>query len=299
MSRAWFTIAIGCMLAGLVPAGGCARVNRPEVASLLASPLSSRNIGLEIYSIRVPLGDDEVNGPLWDEVDEQQLPMATRRRLAANGFRVGLIGARMPEKLDHVLKLDNPTPGETAAKAETSPTDGVDLENEAIVRRRLMQVRGGRKAQMICTGENVRHPLLSVLVRGDDGEVRGRTYQKVMGVLATKAFPEGDGRVRLELVPEIEHGDPQRRFDPSEGMLRMEVGPPIERFDLLRMEATLSPGQVLAFTCLPDRPGSLGYQYFTETTPERVVQKLLLVRLAPTQYDDLFNSDAPVMDREP
>lgn len=295
MRRAWPTLAISCALA---LGGGCAKLSRSGQAALLASPLSSRNVGLEIYSVRVPLGEEEVNGPLWDEVDEQQLPLATRRRLAANGFRVGVIGARMPEKLARILKLEVP-PEPSGTQPEQAASESVDLEKEPLVRRRVMQVRGGRKAQLICTGETVRHASLPVLVRGDDGEVRGRTYQRVMGLLATKAFPEGDGRVRLELVPEIEHGEPQRRFDPGEGMLRMEFGPPIERFDPLRLEAVLAPGQVLALTCLPERAGSLGYQFFTETTPDRVVQKLLLVRLAQTQYDDLFDPDAPPIETEP
>ena len=55
----------------------------------------------------------------------------------------------------------------------------------------------------------------------------------------------------------------------------------------------LSPGQILVITCLPERPGSLGYQYFTEQMPDNVVQKLLLIRLAQTRYDDLFVTEAP------
>jgi hypothetical protein len=114
-----------------------------------------------------------------------------------------------------------------------------------------------------------------------------------MGLLLARAFPEGDGRVRLEVLPEIEHGDPQRRFEPGDGMMRVEFGPARERFDTLRLEAVLSPGQTLLLTCVADRPGTLGHHFFTENASDRVVQKLVLVRLAAANYDDLFSPDTP------
>jgi hypothetical protein len=151
----------------------------------------------------------------------------------------------------------------------------------------------GRPAKIICTGEHARHAELSVLIRGADGQVNGRTYRKVMGLLGIKAFPQGDSRVRLEVVPELEHGDSARRFEPSDGAMRVEFSPPHEKFELMRMESMLSPGQLLLITCRPERPGSLGYQFFTDAKGAKAEQKLLLVRLLLARYDNLFDTGVP------
>jgi hypothetical protein len=272
---------------------GCAPLERSGHSRLQPLRMATENVGLEIYFVRAPLGDPDINGPLWSDIDEQQVPLELRRRLAANGFRVGLVGNRLPPKLEQLLKVAETTP---VAEGEEAPP--MDLESEPIVRQRILQVRGGKRTHVICTGERTRHPELSVLIRGDDGTVNGRTYRKVMGIFAAKATPQGDGRVKLDLVPELEHGDPQRRFEPADGMLKMEFSAPREKFDSLRTEATLMPGQILVLSCLADRPGSLGYHYFTEQTSERVVQKLLLIRLTGTQYDNLFSAGPPPIESE-
>jgi hypothetical protein len=266
---------------------GCARLDKSAGSPLTPLRAATETVGLEIFVVRIPQDSPDLNDAFWNEIDEQQFPAELRRKLAANGFRAGVVGNRLPLKLEQLLKLS-----EEPAKAELEPNRVVDFENEPPIRRRLLQILSGRRANIICLGEHVREPELVVLMREADGQLAGRTYHKVMGLLAAKAIPQGDGRVQIELVPELEHGEPQRRFEPGDGMLRVEFGPPHERFEMLRLAATLSPGQMLLVTGLSERTGSLGYQFFIERNAKRSQQKLLLVRLAQTQYDDLF-TDVP------
>jgi hypothetical protein len=114
-----------------------------------------------------------------------------------------------------------------------------------------------------------------------------------MGLFTAKAFPKGDGGVSLEMTPELEHGDAQKRFTPGEGMFKVEFGPPHEVLDQLRWATDLTPGQMLVVSTFPNRPGSLGYQFFTEHDDTAQMQKLLLVRLVQCEFDDRF-SDGPV-----
>ncbi|HEX3658494.1 MAG TPA: hypothetical protein VHV55_22070 [Pirellulales bacterium] len=283
----WHTLR-GVVLGLLVSlsASGCAVWEHPPPGRQNAARPAIETVALDVVVARVPLGDTVVNGELWNEVDEQPLPTELRRLLAANGLRAGVIGTRLPVALERLLKMSDQPPDESQVKQV------VDFENEPIVRHRMVRIVSGRRTNIICTGENSRHAELPVLVREADGGLRGRTYRQVMGLLAAHALLEGDGRVRLELVPEIEHGDAQRRFEPGEGMMKIEFGPPHEKYDFLRMPLVLSPGQMLIVTGLPDRPGSLGYQFFMEPGAQKPQQKLLLIRLAQTQYDDLFTSDA-------
>lgn len=277
-------VALALAIAGVT---GCTSVAPSGNLPLAATTVDAESVGLEIFFVRVPLGDPLAGPDLWSEIDEQQFPVEMRRRLSANGFRVGVVGTTPPAALQSLLKLEEKpaatTPGMTV----------VDLENEPTVRQRLLRIRGGRRTNIVCTGEQTQHAELCVLLRGDDGQVHGRTYKKAKGMFAARAFPQGDGRVKLDLLPELEHGDPARRYDPGEGMLRLEFGPPHEKFESLRIETCLAPGQILVLSCLPERPGSLGYHYFTDKASERLEQKLLLVRVAQAQFDDLFNADEP------
>ena len=79
-----------------------------------------------------------------------------------------------------------------------------------------------------------------------------------------KSFPQPDGRVRLELVPELHHGQPRQRWIGEQGVLRLDASRPKRTFDDLALSAELAPGAMLVLSSLPNRPGSLGHHFFTE-----------------------------------
>lgn len=264
---------------------GCAQFPEAHKAFLAQPSMSARSVALEIFTARYPMADEELNGPLWTEVDEQQIPIELRRRLQGNGLRIGLIGARLPPALEHLLNLP-----------ETQPTGDqqamvVDPLKQPSFQRRIQQIRAGQPTRLIATGEQTRHAQLAVLIKADDGQVGGRSYPQALGQITVRSFPEGDGRVKLELTPELEFGESQRHFIPQNGVISTEFGPDREVFDELRTELMLSPGQMIIVSCLPDRVGSLGYHYFTDDTSGTLRQKLLLIRLAQTPVEDLFSND--------
>ena len=282
--RCWLICATA---ASIVVCAGCTRWLDTKTGNSPLAPLVSApdSVHLEIVFVRYLAGDATLDTDLWARVDEQQLPYETRLRLNENGFRVGVIDSQLPPEVEKRLRLtDRPQETETRLKAD-------DLENESPVKQRSLQVRAGRPTKIICTGEQQKHAEMSVLIRGANNEVTGKTYRKAAGLFAARAWPEGDGRVRLELVPELEHGEPQRRYDPSDGMLRVDFGPPKEKYELLTIDAKLAPGQMILVAAIPGKVGSLGYQYFTEPDNDRKQQKLLLVRVAGTSHDDSFTSE--------
>lgn len=288
----WHAQRTTLLISLAVWAAGCTKLDVQKKTGLNWPQASSDSVTLEIFFVRFPLGDAEMNGPLWTTIDEQHLPSEVRRKLATNGFRVGVLGNSLPPSLEKLMNV----PAETPLK----PGDEnlVNLENDSRVRRRMLQVRGGRRSNIIATGEREPHAEMHVLVRGDDDRLSGHTYKQVKGQFAMKAFPQGDGRVRLELIPEIEHGDPQRRFIPGDGMLKVEFGPAREVLDNLRIEATLTPGQMLVLGSLPDRPGSVAHQFFTEQASGPAEQKFVIVRLTQSKHDDLFSTETPVVENE-
>jgi hypothetical protein len=126
-----------------------------------------------------------------------------------------------------------------------------------------------------------------VLLRRSD-QLSGETYELAQGVFTAKAFPQPDGRTRLRLVPELQHGQPKQRWDlDSQGVMRFESSKPKEVYDDMAIAADLRCGAMLIVSSLPNRPGSLGH-YFLTTNDGQLEQRLLIVRLSQTQHDGLF-----------
>lgn len=271
MRRTWLLLAITALVVGCKPFTPAAQ------SPLRPAALSPQSMVLEILFARFPLGDVRANTTLWGDVDEQRLPTDLRLRLQRNGFRVGTIGGHLPAALAQLLELkDGPAP--TFDELNTKP---VELESDAKVLRRHLQVRPGQRSEVIASEV---HPELAVLL-ADGEQIGGQTYQQAQAMLAIKAFPEPDGRVRLDVVPEMHYGQMRQRWIGQQGMLRLEAGRERRAYDTLSVSTTLAPGHMLVMSSLPNRTGSLGHHFFSENKTGHPEQKLLVVRLVQTQHD--------------
>ncbi len=279
---AWLLLA-GCTL--------LQRRDETEPSSLPPIPNVSDAVGLEIAFLNLPANADERLAPMWTEIDETHLPTDVRRRLAANGIRCGLFGSRMPEPLKQLV--DELT--EPAAAAAAAEEPGVRIGARPVHTCRQLQSRTGQRSELLAT--DVR-PQMAVLIRDRD-EVVGKTYRDAQGKWALKTFPRGDGRVQVQLTPEVHYGEHHNRWvGQSSGIFRQVAGRQREVFESLRIETLLSPGQTLVLCGTEPRVG-LGRHFFTSgDDDDSAGTRLLLIRLASTQYDDLFSAErvvAPTM----
>ena len=248
---------------------------------LVPAQMSPDSCVLEIFFVRFPFDDPEVNSALWEEMDEQHLPAELRQRLLRNGFRAGLVDGQIPVTLSRLLELtDKPPP-----TGNSQTADAAELEDQPRILRRRLHLRAGRRSEIVASGIRERLP---VLIR-QAGQLTGETYRRAEARLAAKAFPEGDGRVRLELTPEVHHDTARKQWVASQGRMRLETSRPRRVFAEMGITATLSPGSMLVLGSLPNRPGSLGHHFFTEDQGQ-LEQKLLVIRLAQTQHDELFSA---------
>jgi hypothetical protein len=269
----------------LLAIAGCVTPLSKGKSPLVPAQMSADSVVLEMFFVRVPFGDPKVNEKLWEQVDEQQFSPDLRERLARNGFRVGLISGQMPSELSKLMELsDKPVP--------TGQVDGAkvdSLETEPRVVRRHLQLRAGQRSEIIASSV---YPQLPVLVC-ESGQLSGQTYDQAQGIFAVKSLPQPDGRVRLELVPELHHDQPRQHWEANQGVLRLETSRPKKAYDAMTMTASLAPGEMLVLSSLANRPGSLGHHFFTESGAH-LEQKLLIVRLAQTQHDALFSPPEPL-----
>jgi hypothetical protein len=275
-------------LALVAVAAGCAQM--PKSSSLLDATPAADHVGLELFFVRLEPDDSAVLEALWSSVDEQAIDLAVRRRLAANGLIVGRVGGQLPSAITDLLQVSDAAPTQPIGQ----PTVIVGTKVPRIHRKLIDVYQTETPNRVVVTGERERHAKLVVLYRDeeDGGAVRGHTLENARGSFLTKVLPQPDGRVKLDLLPEIEYGEPRREIVPGEGgALTMQVAPPRETFDGLRLTVSLLPGEMLVFGCRGDRPGSLGQQFFTERQSDVLSQIVVLLRVMQAKPDDLFRNE--------
>jgi hypothetical protein len=213
-------------------------------------------------------------GPFWKEIDEQAVDTAVRRQLNENGLRGGVVGAQLPLEIQRLLD-EQKAPDITTADVER-------LADDVTMRQHRLQSRQGVRSPIVA-GPVVE--TLHVFVN-ENGAVRGETFQQGQCIFALRSFPQGDGRVRLQVTPEIEHGQPRNRRVGQEGAWRLDFSRDRKSYESLCADVLLAPGQSLVMSCAAE-PVGLGRSFFATQSQQYTV---LLIRLAQTQKDDLFDA---------
>ena len=255
---------------------GCSmwREEAAEPSSLPAARLSPDTVVLEIFTLDAPPDFGPLCDDVWRQLDEQHIPAEVRMRLSANGVRCGRCGLQLPPAVFRLIEESMNVPPDPNSPAGTTPS--------ALVRRRL-QSRSGRRGRIVMSG-----PLDEVsVVASERGQPRGEYFRDATCVTAVRTYPLGDGRVRLELTPEIEHGDPKQRLVDGDGALRWQPSQERRVYDDLTMETVLAPGQTVILSAAPSLAG-LGRAFFVRDTPHGPRPVFLVVRLSQTQHDDRF-----------
>jgi hypothetical protein len=275
MSFAVRTAALSMALSALV---GCKLVDEQPKGRSPLSPIATQpdQVTLEVFSAPAPV-DDPRWVQLWSDVDEQSLSPELRNRLAQNGMRAGVMGARVPDALASLLKVtDQRIPDEERAN--------VPLDGKPGVVMRLMQPSSGKRQELVLTPPRDQLTLL----RNCGGEVEGKTYPKAEGRLAMHVTPQADGAVRMELVPELHYGEPRTQTTPSDGRFIWTTQREKEVFSELKLDCTLSAGEMLLITCLDGRPLSIGHHLFVHADGETANRTLWAIRVARAGGDRAF-----------
>jgi hypothetical protein len=272
-------LASRCVLlqtAALLAVAGCAQVvtERQPAARLPPAKMSSDAVALDVAFVRLPVADEAAYEKIWRAADEQPFDVDARRELATNGLRVGILGSELPAELRQRLDAK-------PELLEELSSDATELDMSA--GRRHLQLRAGRRSEIRASRV---YPSLPVLIN-EEGRVHGQQLQKAQCQFTLRSFPQGDGQVRLHLVPEIAHGEEKRRYVGNEGSFLFHVGRDRLVLDRLQIEARLAPGEWLILSTTPEVKG-LGECFFVDAGGTAAERTLVLIRLAQTQLDALF-----------
>ncbi|MGO9113306.1 MAG: hypothetical protein ACLP9L_29085 [Thermoguttaceae bacterium] len=266
---------------------GCAwfepQTNNSTASILQPAQMAPGSAAIEVFSIRLPPGEPDLVSQIWEEVDEQHFPIEVRRKLERSGLRAGILAGQVPPSLSHLLDLK----GKPIAGGDVQQVRISDLLTQPRVSAQHLQTRAGQRYEIVASGVIEKMPILVT----EAGEIRGLTYEQAQGIFALHATPQPDGRVELELIPEIHHGENRQHIVGDQSIFRFETGRPKRAFEELKLTAVMGPGAMLLLGSQPNRQGSLGHYFFLESNgrDDRLDQKLILVRLCQTQHDDLVS----------
>ena len=199
----WVSIAATVVMSGIFVVGGCTLdKNGSHPGSIFTrigghtDPLlEPKRCLLKVAILSRPFADPVVNEVVWRVADEQIILPAVRRAWEANGLRVGRIIGEMPGELEAILR-------ETTPAKKVSPATFV-LENG--------------NPTLIRVSEPVE---LATLVMNRDNRVFAKDFHDAGAFLRATAQHDGTSGVLLRLVPEIQHGPIQRRFQAQPNAVR-------------------------------------------------------------------------------
>jgi hypothetical protein len=272
--------AAGCLFATgcrglLVPTGGILGQSAEPAAidsQRERNPAATvKTLPVELLFIRHDPHDPVVQDELWTLVDEQALGRDLSARLAANGLRAGVLSGSLPAAL-----------AERVAAARPVVADGAD---DAATARRVLRLLPGKRAEIVAAAGI---PELVLLEHAADG-VRGGTYRDCTAVVAVRAWPDADGRARIELVPELKHGPMQRTWIGEEGMFRLETGQARRRFEPLAIETLLPHRGMLVIGAAGEPAATVGDALLRDRAGEAAGMQLLVIRPLGTGVDPVFD----------
>ena len=277
----------GLMLLWMVALSGCASWHAPESHhewKLPAPNAGEDAVVFEFAFVRWPeappntVSSSGETSTLWHVLDEQFLAPEMREQLAANGLRIGIISDPLPEAIRTSLEA---TRDPLSVISQQHATAGAEI----LTRRERRQCPSGSHEEIevlpMEKGKRV------VLVQ-EAGHVRADAFDQPRGFVRLTARGLGDGRVRVELVPSIDFGEPLQRIIGGQGAYRYDTRRKEQAFESLAVATALAKGQTLVVTSSQETKG-LGGAFFAdrfESAPDRL---LLLIRIAESHQDELFS----------
>ena len=241
--------------------------------------LAPDGFALQVTFVRLPTGEQDFDTELWKEIDEQAVDQEMRQRLNENGFRCGLVGAQLPDALRALLdkKEQNSTLEATSQR-----------EIDSLSQNRQINTRSGKRSEIV-TGA-LQDQMIVLYRDANKNKVIGKTFEQAQPIMATKCYASGDGGVEIYLIPEIQFGQPKKQWIAGDGTFHLLSARDREVYSELEIKAALVAGQTLVISSTAESKG-VGHNFFVDTAHGDPQQKLLLVRLAQTQRDDLFESE--------
>lgn len=253
---------------------GCSTWKATEQAAAPRLPqtrMSPDSVGVEVATVTLDADNFHLLEGIVAELDEQVIDPETRRHLAQNGFRGGLLGQQLPSEVQ-LLLLE-------AADRREHPT--AETVNEFPDQQRFIQCRPDKKVCITLWGSVPR-----LAVKHNDGElIVTEELLDAACKFGLRCKANGPDGTTVTLIPEIEHGQLKHKYVVDGSSFHIEARRDEQAYDDLKTSFFIRSGETLLLTC-NEAEDLVGQTFFRNST--RTKQKLLLVRLAQTQVHVKF-----------
>jgi hypothetical protein len=224
-------------------------------------PTGSDVVQLEWALIERPVGDRYLNEDLWALVNEQVIPLERKDLLENNGLRIAQIGGLLPAEFQELLHSErsNPAPRRRALRAG-------NLTRLAV---------GAPVAKCSVLAPNAPRNFVSA-----PDEAADYDFENVQFNLVASSALVSDGKVRISMTPEIQHGQSKVTIRPSEnnnGWVCKQQ-PNTRTYGELSWDVTLAPDDYLLVGCWFKSKQTYGKECFVRIDEPRPVQRLLVIR---------------------
>ena len=234
----------------------------------------------------------------WGLLDQQELPLDRRRDLDQNGFRAAVMSANPPTVLNELIEDQKIDPALMNEFEKQLNNKGLMRPQPRMLSHQRISNREGQ-SHTIATSEI--HNQASWVIRTEDSQTPG-SGKLVQGFISITTYPQGDGSVRLVILPEIHHGHAHPRIGAGQGSFLVESTQHILPIDELKFEVNLRSGESLVIAPTKDI-SEMGKIFFgslqpiahlsdlDKAIPDKPVptHRMLLIRVVQTQMDDLFS----------
>ncbi|QDV31064.1 hypothetical protein Spb1_30010 [Planctopirus ephydatiae] len=222
----------------------------------------ANSIQLEILFVERPASDPTVSEKLWREIDEVGAAAPGLRQLMQqNGLRIGTVGASPPPMLQALLGMSRQIEDEYSLSQ--------------CVRRKVVVQSGAT------TNIDVKSWLDPMEVSlNENGKTTSKTFEQLQCVLKLRPHRLQDGWVRLDLIPELHHGQEQMRHTPTDAGWELRGGKLVETCYAQKFSVTLNTGEMAVASCTNAAETTLGGNFFGQPKQLQPKQKVLVVRFA-------------------
>ncbi|MDR2642725.1 MAG: hypothetical protein LBC74_08015 [Planctomycetaceae bacterium] len=230
---------------------------------------------IEIFNIRITPTTETYLYELWQETDEQVIPALVRLNLYRNGIRAGIQGSLISSALSHLINISsNPEkPQYINGMREISVAE---VSRELPVSRQFQNLFPDTRI-VLKPFDTALYELS--LFESDGNQIWGKTYTNAQGQFGLTAKPVNDGKVRFEVIPELEYGLPETRMYSRQGIMFTETSKPRRVYDTLKFSVDLLPGNwlILGPTSASNCVGT-GRCFFVRGN-EQFEQRIIAIRL--------------------
>lgn len=225
---------------------------------------------------------------LMERVDVQAIGLARRQVLDRNGVWAGVLTSGATAVLNRLL-ADKPIDFDEleAWQVEVLKQQGQDATSRMILHQRVQL--GMDQEHQVPVSDVL--PVASWVVEGAQGARAGQGEQ-VRGYVRVRIRPSGGETTRIQLDPEFHYGEKQARFGVSQGDFAYESSQAIWELKELRLELDVRPGETVVVTA-PLETSGVGGVLFGPGEDGAFGRRMLLIRLAQTRSNDLFDASRP------